>query len=342
LHDLKVDAEGVRALGHGLLALPIQSRSAPPLRVSLRWSLRALPVAEAATSFGSGREVTTVATAFDLAHAFYVAGPLTLRRGRQGDELVIWGKPGFDPDEALAICERALTTAHAMFETAPDGSLPPREMPHSFLFFSEPSLGGHHDGLAFHRSFGVWVDDHRPLDARVRVLVAHEIVHRWLGSRLRLNRPDGSDATWFSEGFTVHYARKLLRRAGLLNDEELADDMKRTLAAQRREIEERIAAGAPGSRPGYVLAAKPHPSAAYHRGALYAARLEVQLAERGSNLDELVRELMARAPERAAGLAESAWREAVEARLGPSAGDELDRLVIRAEEPIVIPGTDLE
>ena len=59
----------------------------------------------------------------------------------------------------------------------------------------------------------------------LRSNIAHEMMHRWLGLGLRLAGPDGVNF-WFTEGFTVHYARALMLRAGLISPDEFLSELK--------------------------------------------------------------------------------------------------------------------
>jgi predicted metalloprotease with PDZ domain len=189
--------------------------------------------------------------------------------------------------------------------------------PFSFLLVAVPGIGRDHDGVHLTRSIGLWFDAARPLDVDLQVVIAHELCHEVFGTRLRLVDDLGREATWFSEGFAVHFARRILLRERLISPEGFLSDVTRTLAA-------------PDGPPD-----------AYRRGALYAASLDAALRRGGKavrSLDELVGDLLATARrERTSSLPMSAFRDAVVSALGPAAGDDFDRKVVRSEGPIELP-----
>jgi predicted metalloprotease with PDZ domain len=256
-----------------------------------------------------------------------LAGSIQEAKGERGDRLIVLGTPAFDLAPALELCTAALAGARRLFDPT-DGQ------PFSFVFVPRRGLGTHYDGAALHNGFAIWFDALRPLDTRLRLLAAHEITHRWIGGALRFTNDDAVDATWFSEGFTVHYARTLLLREGLLSPQEFLDDVGRDLAAQARSFTVR---GRQAKRKNEEVVHH-HAAPAYYRGALYAARLDglLRAADRG-NLEDLLGGLFAEAQSEGAQLPESAWRRALSAALGPTADVDFHRLVVLADEPIDLP-----
>jgi predicted metalloprotease with PDZ domain len=133
-----------------------------------------------------------------------------------------------------------------------------------------------------------------------------------------VHEESGQPAAWFAEGLTVHYARRLLFDAGMIEAADVAADLNR--------IEDE-ASGPRGEE-----------REAYRRGSRYAALLEhrIRKASRGArSLDDLLAALRARgAGPRPVG----DFRAAVVAELGEEAGAEFDRLVVRREDEIDLPG----
>lgn len=321
--DLQVSADELSGVGYGFLALPeIDER----LAVRLHWELGAVQTPTAATSFGTGTDVVTVAKPLELAHSFYLAGSIQEVRGEQGERLIVLGRPAFELDRAMDLCSTALAGARRLFEPS-DGR------PFSFVFVPRRGLGTHYDGAALHRGFAIWFDAARPLDTRLRLLVAHEIVHRWIGGALRFTDDDGRDATWFSEGFTVHFARVVLLREGLLSPKEYLADVERDLAAQARSFSQRLSV-----REREEEQVIHHASPAYYRGALYAARLDGLLRKAGGDgLEGLLDGLFAQARAEGPALPMAAWRKALTSALGPTTDVEFDRLVLLADAPVDLP-----
>jgi predicted metalloprotease with PDZ domain len=322
--DLSVQPDELSAVGYAFLALPEIDRR---LAVRLSWKLDAVDTPMAATSFGTGPDVVTVATALELAHSFYLAGSIQEVPGERGERLLALGTPAFDLEEALAFCSATLAGARAQFEPT-DGR------PFSFVLVPRRGLGTHYDGASLHNGFAIWFDAARPFDTRLRLLAAHEIVHRWIGGALRFTTEEKTDAKWFSEGFTVHYARTVLLRAGLLSPQEFLDDLGRDLGAQANAFHQRVEI-TERKREEKVLH---HAAPEYYRGALYAARLDGLLREaNGGGLEELLAGLFERASTEGPALPLAAWRQALTDALGPTADVEFDRMVVLADALIDLP-----
>ncbi len=82
---------------------------------------------------------------------------------------------------------------------------------------------------------------------RIKKLLAHELFHNWNGGKIHREEPEEL-VYWFSEGFTDYYARRLLRRSGLLSPEEYVDSLNELFARYmlsevRDEPNSRIAEG---------------------------------------------------------------------------------------------------
>jgi predicted metalloprotease with PDZ domain len=306
---LRLHPDRVSGVGHAFLLLPRFDGSLP---ARIRWHTASLGRgADAASSFGFGADVTATATAEELAHAVYVAGKLWLERGAGGadERLVVLGDPPFDTRTALDFSVAAADAVGRVFDPrAPRGSF-------SFFLVAEPGLGSAEDGAYLTRSLGLWFDAARPLDAALRLVIAHELTHRFLGGAVRLVDPDGREATWFSEGFAVHFARKALFAAGLLAPADFLADLRRTVGESSASLPE-----------------------GYRRGARWAAVLDGALlrSSKGArSLDDVVRALLARSRREAReALPVAALREA----LGAEAGAVFDRLAARPGEDADLPG----
>ena len=293
---LRVAPDWLSGVGHAFLLLP---RIDAPLPARVRTHVGALRRgADAASSFGFGVEVVTTATSEDLAHAVYVAGMLWREGGQAAGapSLIVLGDPPFDTRAAFD---------HAVAEGAAVDRFfgaPPAAEPFTFVLVAQPGLGRAHDGASLTRSLGVWFDAHQALDAELDLVVTHELVHRWLGGAVRLLRPDGREARWFAEGFTVHFARRVLLEAGLLGAAAFVADVNRT-----------VGDGVPGEE---------RLPAEYRRGALHAAWFDaaVRRASHGRrSLDNVVRGLLATAREAGrTSLPVAALRDALVREVGPA------------------------
>jgi hypothetical protein len=266
---LRIAQDRMSGVGHAFLLLPrIEEPTPSRIRVHLGRLRRG---ADAASSFGFGADVTTTATSEELAHAVYVAGMLWREPGPNGNELVVLGDPPFDTRAALdhGLAARA---AVDQFFRAPSGA------PLHVVLIAQPGLGPAREGAYLTRSLALWFDTRQVLDASLDLVVAHEFVHRFIGGAVRLVGEDGREATWFSEGFTMHAARRAMLEAGLLASQDLAADVNRTLGA----FGDADAVRVPDE---------------YRRGALLAAALDVasRRPRKGArSLDDALRDLAGR------------------------------------------------
>lgn len=334
---LRVSRDRMSGVGHGFLLLP---RIEAPVATRIRWHLEGLgPGARGASSFGEGDVAVTV-TSGALAHAVYAAGALdSAVEGAQ--RVVALGTRAIEAREVLAWTTRARGLAAARFEGGADvghgeplagagmGHGEPlaggsgREpaavgAPFTVFLLGEPGVGQDHDGAFLGRALGLGFDGDRRFDPQLRIALAHELVHRHLGGDLQIVDDAGRPAAWFAEGFTVHYARKLLFDAGLITPEDFVDDL------QRVEDEAAAAAGA---------ASRAEERDAYWRGSRYAAHLDraIRRASKGSrSLDDTLRALRARGP---APLHLPDLRAALERDLGRDAAADLDRVLRREPLP---------
>jgi hypothetical protein len=336
---LRLGRGRVSGVGHSFLLLPEISGALP---ARIRWQLGALgDGAAAATSFGQGADVKTTATTEELAHAMYMAGRLASAEGGQGTRMIMLGNPELDVGAVLDWTVRVDDLARKLFrEGAPSASplplpaasaaaaapRPPKpeepSAPFSFLLVAEPGMGRSHDGAHLTRSLGLWFDEARALDARLRIAITHELLHGYIGASVRLNEESGRDATWFSEGFTTHYARHLLFKEKLISPDDFVEDLRRSLdPAEGREGK--------GRHEGYS------------RGALYAAYLDAALKKKSGglrSLDDVVLGLLAAAKtEGKPALPVSLFRDLVVRELGPEGGEDFDRLIARADRPVEPP-----
>ena len=316
-YALRLSHDQLSAVGHTFLLLPKLDAPAP---VHVRWHLGAMTSgAVGACTLGAGDDVTGTSTTEDLAHAVYVAGKLDFVDGGDGAWVSIVGPKSFEPSSAFQWTKTTFGLVRAR-PSIPDSG----PEPFSFFFVAEPGLGAAHDGAAFGRSFAIWFDAGRTLDDPLKITVAHALLHRVFGAKVRLADEGGGEAAWFSEGFTVHYARKILFASKRISAEAFLDDVKR----HEGEHDGAADAGA------HAAARRSH--ASFARGALYAASLDaaVRHATKGArSLDDLVRELALRAEKRRSPmLPAGALRELAVREAGAAAGEEFDRVVVRGEE----------
>ena len=168
-------------------------------------------------------------------HAVFVAGHFKIfERAALGSpvRVAVWGDGWGSPTSDFADqCARMVEFERAFFD---DRSQPPyliTLIPIGTSDGHSASLGG--TGLV--NSFALFMQPGARLDRgpdggmSVTWLLAHEMFHEWNGNTIRLTHPERR-GYWFSEGFTDFYARRLLARNGLLDEEAFVASWNRRLA----------------------------------------------------------------------------------------------------------------
>ncbi|NUQ79740.1 MAG: hypothetical protein HUU21_40050, partial [Polyangiaceae bacterium] len=310
---LRVEPDQISGVGHSFLLLPPIHE---PMPAVVRWHINSMGSgAGSASSLGVGTEVRAEATSEELTHAAYVAGPLAVAEGKGGETMVLLGKAELDVGAVLDWTSRVRGLASRIFEG--DGA-EPKAPPFLFVLVAQPGMGRAHDGAHLSRSFALWFDGSRALDPSLRIAIAHELIHKWIGASVRLDDDRGRPAKWFSEGFAVHYARRVLFDEKLITPNDFAEDLRRTVDPGREVRDD-----------------------AYRRGALYAAHLDATIRSRSRgkrSLDDVVRKLLHEARTRKSEtLPIALLRDAVVRELGEAAGEEFDEAVVSGSKSIVLP-----
>jgi hypothetical protein len=193
---------------------------------------------------------------------------------------VVQGAPGPDATTAVEEAARAvLLSATRATGRGPSG-------PVRIFIETARGIGTHTDlGSVFSRPRGVSL---LPLPEGTTELLAHELLHEWLGSQLV---GDGS-VVWFYEGFSDYLANWHGTAAGLFTRDRFAD---RILSFEREARTQsslgRLAFAEPGIN--WRDGDGPNERMAYKGGALLAFVLDVELRRRGRSVSAIVRELLA-------------------------------------------------
>lgn len=321
-YGLRHDATGLGGSGLFFVVLP-DTTARFPLRVTWR---DAPHCAAGWRSMHSGVPSTGELPALQMAAYFLGAPQLHAHdEGTLHMRAAWFGQPAFDTRAASAWAARALAAERAFF--ADDDPTPY----HLFVRVL-PTMGERSQGIGQPASFLAAIGPRTPLAARFRINMAHEMLHRWIGLRLRFAGPDGTHF-WFTEGFTVHYAAELMRRAGLLDPDEFLAEINGI--ATRHFANPRIAAtNADIARDFFrddALSVVP-----YTRGALYAAELDAAIRRATSgqrSLDDLMRSLHRELPPTGGELPVASFRAAVVRELGPAGGARFDAVIFAGAAP---------
>jgi len=293
----------VHLLGGNALPWPSHLERKTARTVSLAWKGFEEAGWSLACSHGIGPgpfEIESDADTFR--HAVFVAGSFEIlerevfgcpvRVAAWGDA---WGSPTSDFADQ---CARIVELERAFFD---DRDRPPyliTLIPIGTSDGRSAFLGG--TGLV--NSFALFMQPGARLDRgpdsgmSVTWLLAHEMFHEWNGNTIRLAQPERR-GYWFSEGFTDFYARRLLARNGLLDEEAFVASWNRRLAEFAAHPER----GASAARIEEAFwTDRDVQSLPYVRGDVLAAKVDyaIRTASKGQrSLDDLMRALVRRARE---------------------------------------------
>jgi hypothetical protein len=312
---VNLDPNHFEGAGEALLALPTALDDQEiATSIHLRGPYWQEPKASAASSFGFGDDREVSAHGRDLRFATFLVGTIghALFDTREGHDEAAWlGYTSFDPRPISADVAAFRTAIREIFHESEGAPL-------TLLIVADGRTPG--SFRVTRRASGILahVGSGEPWSAPVRIAVATEVIHGWIGSRLWVG-PGGTgreaEGYWFSEGVARGLARDLLFRFGLITSTELLDEMHGLagiVATSPRRKDSNATLGASAKEPGVVplLVA---------RGALYAARVEALLRKKSQGkkgLPELLRALYDQAKDKRGPLPESAWVDALGAELG--------------------------
>ena len=328
---LRHDASGISGIGMAFLLLP-DSNANTTYDMQIQWDVGRCPqLTTTTTSLASAP-----GTLDDLRVAAFVAGNARTFAHDQGTAHVrsTWlGTLAFDPAIASAWAARVYAAERAFFGDDDD-------TPYQLFIRVLAQQGDRANGVGQPSSFVSSVGRRTVWGPILRRNLAHEMLHRWIGQRLRLAGPDNR-AMWFSEGFDVYYQGKLALRAKLISVDEFLDTL--VMLTTWQFANPHAAASPDAIRKRFYsddnLAVVP-----YTRGALYAAELDAAI-RRVSNgkrsLDDVMRELYRAAlaspdPSSSIGtrpLPATAVRAAVAHELGPAGVARYDAVIEHGAKP---------
>ncbi|MDQ3369669.1 MAG: hypothetical protein M3680_29965 [Myxococcota bacterium] len=330
LEGLRHDATGIGGHGRHFVVLPeLPGR----YRMRVAWGATQCPAptrGEGMSTFGRAALSDSVGGLSELREAVYYWGSpqqTSVDDGSLHLRTAWFGKPALDVAAAGAWAAKTFDAERAFF--ADDDP-----SPYSVFVRVLQSHEDRANGIGQETSYLSWIGPRTTFARRLKENIAHEMLHRWLGLRLRLRGPDGT-AYWFSEGFTVHYSNLIAFRAGLLSADEFLGSLNNI--ATRHFDNKRAGATNDEIRRDFYR----DPSLAivpYTRGALYAAELDAALrsASRGKRtLDDAMRELYrkSRGPDGRDGLPADTVRRLVQTELGRAGVDRYDAVIVRGGHP---------
>ncbi len=306
----------LRVVGERVLALPTAITNSVPMTVTI--DARKVGAVVAASSFSAGRAKTTrrvVATPRALLQAAFVAGAgghAEFDAPEGHDEAGWLGYTSFDPRAVSAEVAGFRGLLHDYFHV---GSLPPA----TILFAVDPRPVGHFRVTRLTNGVFVTLSGADPYDAALRLAVAHELVHAWIGEKIWVgdaSKGHEAETYWFHEGVARWVAREQLARAQLLSPDEYAAEVSRVLGVvvtsphASKSLKDLVIL-APSSREAVALLVA--------RGTLFATREDahVRKVSKGArSFDDVVRALASHAETVRGPLPATAVRDALAVEIG--------------------------
>lgn len=155
-------------------------------------------------------------------------------------------------------------------------------------------------GTAHFNSFRSYYPKDCPMKAEMAQLISHELMHMWIGKKVRVgNMQGGYDGKWFTEGFTDYFGRVLAYRAGILGEREyfltLNSSLEKYFTTNERLVSlknlvKRL------YRKGYSN--RELESVPYQQGEIMAIRLNEKIKKSSNgnySLDDVLRDLLSQA-----------------------------------------------
>ncbi len=319
--DLRANGGGVSGAGVGFLVLPEDERV---FSVRLVWDLKQLqPGSQAESSFGKGDLSLTVPVE-PLYFSFYIAGPLETFEGTTEGFSAAWlGTPPFDARGAMKWAGRAFAALQAFFKDT---------TPKPFRVFMRTGPDNVRQGGAqLNNSFMLFLPTDAKLTKNLNGVVAHEMVHHWIGSL------DGKPGliSWYGEGLAEYYSSIQMFRAGLMSVPEFLDVINRKAARYYTNPlmnipNQDVPTAFWRSRNGQIVP--------YDRGFFYFVDVNEKLraATQGkTSLDDLVLAMMEHRKNRQPYTTE-AWLKLAGDILGLAAANDYERYIVEGDT-IVVP-----
>jgi predicted metalloprotease with PDZ domain len=180
-------------------------------------------------------------------------------------------------------------------------------------------------------------------------LIAHEYFHLWLVKRIRpvplgpfdYSRENYTKMLWLMEGGTDYYANVILRRAGLLAEDQYWEELAKSIKSLQQTPGRRHMSLESASYDAWVKYYRRSEHSIndqisyYTKGAIVSAMLDLAIAQRTNgkkSLDDVLRYLWTTYTKKGAGVPEDAVQPAVEAVAGGSFEEFFDKYVRGTDE----------
>lgn len=212
LFDLRAEKGGINGAGMTFLALPKDQAYA----LDLRWDLSEMPDgADAIWSLGKGNVVRDNVTTQQMWFTYYATG-LMHRIEKDGFGLYWFDEAPFAMEDIARYTSELFAYMADFFRD--------EDRNYTIIGRRDPfeKSGG---GTALPRSFifGYNENTYKDDPDRLKVLLAHEMVHNWP----HISDEPAGLGTWYNEGMAEFYSTELPYRAGLMSLEQYAKEINR-------------------------------------------------------------------------------------------------------------------
>lgn len=216
--------------------------------------------------------------------------------------IVIDGEGNYDPVRLKSEVQKIVEAEVAMF-----GEIPYHD--YTFILHLRAATGGglehlNSTALGFHRFDFSKEDGYR----RFGALVAHEFFHLWNVKRIRPDALGPFDYTkenytrllWVAEGITEYYGQLMLRRAGLISDEEYLAHLAQQIEDFQNTPGRHVMSAEEASFDAWIKYYRPDENSVnsqisyYDKGELLGLLLDLEIRQRSKNsksLDDVMRAL---------------------------------------------------
>ena len=317
--ELRSDNGAFSAAGETFLLQPEADVSRT---VRIRWDLSGMAKgAVGVSSLGEGDVVTREPNGFaSLRHCYFMGGKVELypKAPPAAGFFSAWhGTAPFDLPDLMA-SEQKLYDFYGKFFHRP------ANVPYGVFLRENPVNAG--GGMELSGSFVATFGPKTKIDD-LKITLAHEMLHTFVGG---LDKPEGLESSWFSEGMAVYYARLLAWRAGQITANQFLKDLNTT--AGRYYTDALI--NTPNSEiPARFWADTRVRVLPYDRGSMYFAVVDEQVravSDGKRSLDDLLLAMLKRREK--APLDQSEWVGLVTEQLGPKGKDEFEAMLSGATQ----------
>ena len=328
-------ADRFRVSGEGALVLP-DALDDVPSAIELRVDGAALHAPNVASSFGIGTPKRTKGRGRVLRRATFLGGSMgaAIFDAIEGHDEAAWlGYTAFDPRPASAEIAQVRTAMGELFGSRD-------EPPFTLLFATQTRPLGSFTTTARAASILVQMGPSEPWGAALRLSIAQQMIHTWIGGELWIgptDREHEAESYWFTEGVARFETMHVLARLGLLGSSDVRD----AIAGETSVISTSAHRGK--SNAELAAAARTDETARAHlvaRGALYAAAVNGRIRARtkqAKSLEPVILALLARARTERKALPVSAWTDEL-AKIDPSESAAFDAAIVRGVEPVLPDG----